>query len=174
LVICAVEPLPGVREVLNESGLASRVKVRPATAASRSAAGMSLRLGVMSNDTPRRLMLWEPSLVGSNTPLPATWEVRSLPSRSVKVYWVLLLNVSVYGWPSAKLLLNTGLEVTRPAETESLPSLTDATPSASSTGTKVAWVRPVLTEPSIKLLAVSLLARVRVSETFRLSWVSSP
>ena len=106
--------------------------------------------------------------------MPAICEVRSLPSRSVTVYWVLLLNVSVYGWPSAKLLLNTGLEVTRPAETESLPSLTVGSPLASTPGTKVAWVRPVLTELSIKLLAVSLLARVRVSETFRLSWVSSP
>ena len=167
--------VPGVREALMVSALASSVKLRPATNASRSAAGTSLRLGVISKDTPCRLMLCEPSLVGSNTPFPGICEVMSSSSGLlVSLNWVLLINVSLYGWPSAKLLLNTALDVTRPADTESLPSLTVGSPLASTPGTKVAWVRPVLVAPSMMLLAVSLLARVRVSETLRLSWVSSP
>ena len=61
-----------------------------------------------------------------------------------------------------------------PADSETLPLSGMTAPVASTTGSAVTCVRPVLTEFSIKLLAVSLLARVRVSETFRLSWVSSP
>ncbi|MNG18232.1 hypothetical protein D3C84_1022790 [compost metagenome] len=61
----------------------------------------------MSNFTPRRLTLCAPSFVESNTPLPGTSEVTSLPEASFRMYWVLLVNSSVYGCPWVKLLLYT-------------------------------------------------------------------